>query len=336
MVSRRAHLPERVRREILLSAACHYCGDPWPTQVDHVQPRAHGGTDARDNLVSACRWCNEEKSDRTPEQWRAERETRGLPWPPDGRVAAVRRSVRAAVLDMRRLPTGALDDLDPGTQRWTLVLVLVCMVLTGAVAVVAFFGSFHAQSEYAVQVGIATPENAWTLPAAIDGAVVVCGLLALGTGLAGIRTRWPAAVSLTALVISVAVNVAHAPPTLAARLTASVMPIALAACGHLVLLTVHLLVSSRSALLMVDVIADRVVQQLSVNELPAPIEVSEPVQVETASDTDLRRLLAEADNNVSEAARRMGVSRATFYRRLRETEPASVLAGSNGHGEVDT
>ena len=39
--------------------------------VDHVIPRAQGGTDELDNLVTACPPCNLAKYDRTPVEWAA-------------------------------------------------------------------------------------------------------------------------------------------------------------------------------------------------------------------------------------------------------------------------
>ena len=36
---------------------CAYCGEP-ANQVDHVIPRAKGGTHDLDNLVACCRRCN--------------------------------------------------------------------------------------------------------------------------------------------------------------------------------------------------------------------------------------------------------------------------------------
>lgn len=51
---------------------CVYCGDAsLHLEVDHVVPKAQGGSDSLDNLVTACRSCNRRKSGRTPEQWRA-------------------------------------------------------------------------------------------------------------------------------------------------------------------------------------------------------------------------------------------------------------------------
>jgi 5-methylcytosine-specific restriction enzyme A len=45
---------------------CVTCGKP-ATQVDHTTPRAHGGTDAPDNLRSLCTPCHHRKTvqDRT-------------------------------------------------------------------------------------------------------------------------------------------------------------------------------------------------------------------------------------------------------------------------------
>ncbi len=44
---------------------CAYCGGPGDT-VDHVVPRSRGGSGHWDNLVCACRDCNNRKADRTP------------------------------------------------------------------------------------------------------------------------------------------------------------------------------------------------------------------------------------------------------------------------------
>ncbi|MFE2848683.1 HNH endonuclease [Streptomyces scopuliridis] len=47
---------------------CFYCGGDFtdpdnPCEVEHVRPRAAGGTDALVNLVPAHRWCNNAKGD---------------------------------------------------------------------------------------------------------------------------------------------------------------------------------------------------------------------------------------------------------------------------------
>ena len=54
---------------------CVYCGtaffenDKRGVSVDHIKPVSRGGNQAVENLATACRLCNMEKSDRTPEEW---------------------------------------------------------------------------------------------------------------------------------------------------------------------------------------------------------------------------------------------------------------------------
>ena len=56
------------RQVIEAQPSCTYCGtegDPSnPLTADHFVPKALGGTDDRDNLVTACRRCNSAKRDR--------------------------------------------------------------------------------------------------------------------------------------------------------------------------------------------------------------------------------------------------------------------------------
>lgn len=52
---------------------CAYCGtrvSPAEATIDHVLPRAWGGLTSWENLVIACRRCNERKADRTPAEAR--------------------------------------------------------------------------------------------------------------------------------------------------------------------------------------------------------------------------------------------------------------------------
>jgi hypothetical protein len=48
-----------------------YCGNRFPSQQlsrDHVRPFCKGGKDTWNNVVAACRRCNNAKASRTPEQ----------------------------------------------------------------------------------------------------------------------------------------------------------------------------------------------------------------------------------------------------------------------------
>lgn len=50
---------------------CQYCGEVKPRSeltVDHIVPKSRGGKSTWLNIVSACRPCNWEKADRTPEE----------------------------------------------------------------------------------------------------------------------------------------------------------------------------------------------------------------------------------------------------------------------------
>jgi hypothetical protein len=63
---------------------CAYCGGIFPIARltrDHVKPFSKGGRDIWMNVVTACRTCNEKKSDRTPE--RAGMELLYLPYIPN-------------------------------------------------------------------------------------------------------------------------------------------------------------------------------------------------------------------------------------------------------------
>ena len=48
---------------------CQYCSSKkTPLTMDHVNPKTKGGLDTWENLVAACKSCNQKKSDRTPEE----------------------------------------------------------------------------------------------------------------------------------------------------------------------------------------------------------------------------------------------------------------------------
>ncbi len=59
-------------RKNILRRDCHkcaYCGRGDLTlTIDHVTPKARGGSDTWENLVAACVKCNNKKGDRTPDE----------------------------------------------------------------------------------------------------------------------------------------------------------------------------------------------------------------------------------------------------------------------------
>jgi 5-methylcytosine-specific restriction endonuclease McrA len=65
-------LPDALRQQVFERAGhrCEYCLTSrrvigMPLVVDHVQPKALGGSDAIDNLCAACYRCNEYKGNKT-------------------------------------------------------------------------------------------------------------------------------------------------------------------------------------------------------------------------------------------------------------------------------
>lgn len=53
---------------------CAYCRQSPGSTVDHVIPIARGGSDSIENIVPACSQCNSSKSDRTPQEFRGEKQ----------------------------------------------------------------------------------------------------------------------------------------------------------------------------------------------------------------------------------------------------------------------
>jgi len=50
--------------------ACTYCGSDKRLEGDHILPLSRGGSNAFENLVTACKPCNLAKGSKTPEEWR--------------------------------------------------------------------------------------------------------------------------------------------------------------------------------------------------------------------------------------------------------------------------
>ena len=66
----RAHPIPFNRRNVLRRDhfACQYCGSREDLTIDHVHPRSRGGRHGWDNVVTACRICNQRKGSRTPDE----------------------------------------------------------------------------------------------------------------------------------------------------------------------------------------------------------------------------------------------------------------------------
>jgi hypothetical protein len=80
---------KRFRKDILEAwdNKCAYCGSDRAHTLDHIVPRAKGGSTKRGNLLACCPTCNLDKSDidmllwyRSQTFWTTERETAIFDW----------------------------------------------------------------------------------------------------------------------------------------------------------------------------------------------------------------------------------------------------------------
>jgi Protein of unknown function (DUF2637) len=112
-------------------------------------------------------------------------------------------------------------------------LIWTTSALVFAVAVLAFVVSFEAISDFAVQVGAFPPSLRYCAPLLVDSFTAAATLVILWLSLTGpkLASAWDAWYAWTliagATCVSVAINVAHAPDTNAARLVAALPPVAL-------------------------------------------------------------------------------------------------------------
>jgi hypothetical protein len=107
--------------------------------------------------------------------------------------------------------------------------------LVGAIAAIAFAVSFEAISQYAVQVGSFPRWLRYCAPLLVDAFTVAAGLVILARARDGVRAVYAWSLVAVASAVSVALNIAHAPPTLAARLVVALPSTALLAAVELVL-----------------------------------------------------------------------------------------------------
>jgi 5-methylcytosine-specific restriction endonuclease McrA len=59
-------------KEKIASCICEYCGKTVPADeltMDHVVPLARGGKSAKNNIVAACKDCNNKKKYLLPAEW---------------------------------------------------------------------------------------------------------------------------------------------------------------------------------------------------------------------------------------------------------------------------
>lgn len=128
-------------------------------------------------------------------------------------------------------------------RRWPVALARTGS--TGVVAGIAAWSSYHHMVDVALRVG-ERPDVAYVLPLSVDGMLVVASVAMVDDRRAGRTVRWSAKLAFTVGVLaSVAANVAHAEPTVGARIVAAWPAVAL-------LLVVELLSRTGRLLGLVD------------------------------------------------------------------------------------
>ena len=66
----RKSLGADVIASVFSEGKCAYCGaTDGIMEIDHIYPVSRGGGNERENLTLACRSCNRQKADRTPQEW---------------------------------------------------------------------------------------------------------------------------------------------------------------------------------------------------------------------------------------------------------------------------
>lgn len=108
-------------------------------------------------------------------------------------------------------------------------------LLVGFIALIAFAVSFEAISTYAGRVGAFPVRLQWCAPLLVDLFTVTACLVILLQSRDGERALYAWALVTVASAVSVAMNIAHAPPVPSARLVATLPPAALLASLELVM-----------------------------------------------------------------------------------------------------
>lgn len=109
------------------------------------------------------------------------------------------------------------------------------ILLVLGVAGLAFVVSFEAISAFAVATGAYPPTLGWCAPLLVDTFTAAATLVIWSRSLAGLGASYARALVAAATAVSLALNLAHAPHRLAARLVAALPPLALLAAVELVM-----------------------------------------------------------------------------------------------------
>jgi hypothetical protein len=204
-------------------------------------------------------------------------------------------------------------------------------LLVGAIALIAFAVSFEAISAYTVTVGAFPRPLRWCAPLLVDAFTVAACLVILARSRDGERAVYAWSLVVVASTVSVALNVAHAPPHTPARLVASLPPAALLAALELAMSEARRLRARAGRAEAAAPIAHQPAQSAPErvdDAMAAELQASNAAHEAVGSRVVVRTLLAE-DREVSVEAvmDRTGLKRRRAYELLRQERAA--LNGSH-------
>jgi len=207
-------------------------------------------------------------------------------------------------------------------------------LLVGAIALIAFAVSFEAISAYAVAVGAFPRPLRWCAPLLVDAFTVAACLVILARSRDGERAVYAWSLVVVASTVSVALNVAHAPPHTPARLVASLPPAALLAALELAMSEARRL-RARADRAQADApLASEPAQSApeSDDATAASLQAATVAHEAIGSRAVVRSLLVEHWEVPVEAVMdRTGLGRRCAYELLRQ-ERAALTASTNGSG----
>jgi Protein of unknown function (DUF2637) len=170
------------------------------------------------------------------------------------------------------------------------------ILLVLGVAGLAFVVSFEAISAFAVATGAFPPTLGWCAPLLVDTFTAAATLVIWSHSLAGLGAGYARTLVAAATAVSLALNVAHAPDRLAARLVAALPPLALLAAVELVMSEARRALAHPGALDRVDA-APTTPAAASTEVLPAPANaIDEHAAARAASGSATTGAVNEGDS----------------------------------------
>jgi hypothetical protein len=214
-------------------------------------------------------------------------------------------------------------------RRGLVALVLAMAGVVVGVAAAAFFLSFEAIRAFAKHSGGIAPQHAWLAPLLVDSFIFVASaadlwFAATGTtrAAAGWWQRLVAALPKLLLAVaaggSFALNVAHAPNHLGARVVAALPPAALVLTFEILLVIVRRAVAARVTRLSAHQATNAVSAQPAPTRTPARLDASggQRGQAAAARLAEVRRLYLDGVTVGEEIARRLDLPPSTARRLL--------------------